>query len=217
MCGGSASKRRTVGRFENAVGVLRALTIVEALGKATAIDPAKPGVGPFAGDIYASRLLLDVTKVLPSAVRHKRAAMAKADLPYAGSLALIDSFDSLMTRLMGAKFRGLILDYDGTVVSASGRFDPPTKPVIGELERLLNEGMRIAIATGRGGSAGETLRDALPAKFHRDILVGYYNGADTRTLDIDIRTSPVPPAAAIAEVGEWLDEKIPTCSCPNGK
>jgi hydroxymethylpyrimidine pyrophosphatase-like HAD family hydrolase len=197
---------KNCGRFENAVGVLRALTIVEALGKATAIDPAKPGVGPFAANIYASRLLLDLTKVLPSAVRHKRAAMAKADLSHAGSLALIDSFDSLKTRLMGAKFRGLILDYDGTVVSASGRFDPPTKPVIGELERLLNEGMRIAIATGRGGSAGETLRDALPAKFHRDILVGYYNGADTRTLDVDIRTSPVPPAAAITEAGEWLDE-----------
>ncbi len=47
---------KNCGRFENAVGALRALTIVEALGKATAIDPAKPGVGQFAGDIYASRL-----------------------------------------------------------------------------------------------------------------------------------------------------------------
>ena len=108
--------RRTAAEFENAVGALRALTIVEALGKATAIDPAKPGVGQFAGDIYASRLLLDLTKVLPSAVRHKRAAIAKADLPDAGSLALIESFDSLKMRLTGAKFRGLILDYDGTVV-----------------------------------------------------------------------------------------------------
>jgi hydroxymethylpyrimidine pyrophosphatase-like HAD family hydrolase len=197
---------RNCGRFENAVGLLRGLTIVEALGKATAIDPAKPGVGPFAGDIYDSRLLLDVTRVLPSAVRHKRAAMAKADLPDAGSLTLIENFDSLMARLRSATFRGLILDYDGTIVSASGRFDPPTKPVIEELERLLNGGMRIAIATGRGGSAGEELRDALPARFHRDILVGYYNGADMRTLDVDIRTVPLKPAAVIVEVGRWIDE-----------
>ena len=66
--------------------------------------------------------------------------------------------------------------------------------------------MRIAIATGRGGSAGETLRDALMAKFHPDILVGYYNGAHTRTLDIKHAAFTVPPAAAITEVGKWLDE-----------
>ena len=197
---------KNCGRFENAVGIFRGLTIVEALGKATAIDPAKPGVGPFAGEIYDSRLLLDVTKVLPCAVRHKRAAMAKADLPNAGSLALIESFDSLKARLRTATFRGLILDYDGTVVSAAGRFDPPTRAVIEEIERLLNGGMRLAIATGRGGSAGEKLREVIPVKFHPDILVGYYNGADTRTLDVDIRTSPLPPAAVITEVGEWIDE-----------
>jgi hydroxymethylpyrimidine pyrophosphatase-like HAD family hydrolase len=197
---------KNCGRFENAVGMLRALTIVEALGKAVAIDPAKPGVGAFAGDIYDSQLLLDVTKVLPSAVRHKRAAMAKADFPDAGSLALIESFASLKTRLANATFRGLILDYDGTIVSAADRFNPPTKPVIDELERLLNEGMRIAIATGRGGSAGEKLRDALSVRFHPDILVGYYNGSFTRTLDVDIRISPGPPAATIADVGRWLEE-----------
>jgi hydroxymethylpyrimidine pyrophosphatase-like HAD family hydrolase len=197
---------KNCGRFENAVGVLRALTIVEALGKATAVDPGKPGVGSFGSDIYESRFLLDLTKVLPSAVRHKRAAMAKVDLLDAGSLALIESFDSLKTRLRGATFRGLILDYDGTVVSAAGRYDPPTKPVIGELERLLGEGMRIAIATGRGGSAGEKLRDALPEKFHSGILVGYYNGADIRTLDVDIRNSPVQQVGVIADVGKWVDE-----------
>ena len=197
---------KSCGRFDNAVGMLRGLTIVEALGKATSIDPAKPGIGPFAGEMYDSRILLDVTKVLPSAVRHKRAAMAKADLPDAGSLALVESFDSLKARLRNATFRGLVLDYDGTVVSAAGRFDPPTKPVIDELERLLSGGMRIAIATGRGGSAGETLRATLPVNFHPDILVGYYNGADTRTLDVDIRTSPVPPAAVITEVGKWIDQ-----------
>lgn len=197
---------RNCGRFENAIGVLRGLTIVEAFGKATAIDPAKPGVGLFAGDIYESGLLLDVTKALPSAVRHKRAAMSKADLPGAGNLALIESFDLLKARLLSATFRGLILDYDGTIVSAAGRFDPPTKPVIEELERLLNDGMRIAIATGRGGSVGETLRDSLPTIFHPTILVGYYNGGDSRMLDVDIRTSPALSTPIISEVGRWLDE-----------
>ncbi len=197
---------KSCGRLENAVGVLRALTIVEALGKATGIDPAKPGVGPFANDMYDSPRLLDVTMALPSAVRHKRAAMAKADLPDAGSLALIENFEAIKARLRDATFRGLILDYDGTVVTVAGRYHPPAKPVIDEIERLLNEGMRIAIATGRGGSAGEKLRDVLSSKFHSGIFIGYYNGGDIRTLDVDISLAPLSKAAAIIEVKKWLDE-----------
>jgi hypothetical protein len=131
--------------------------------------------------------------------------MAKADLPDAGNLALIESFEALKVRLRAATFRGLILDYDGTVVTAAGRFHPPEKPVLAELERLLDEGMRIAIATGRGGSAGENLRDTLPSRFHPEILVGYYNGGDTRMLDVDISKSPLATAAEMREVGKWLD------------
>ena len=197
---------KNCGRLENAVGILRALTIVEALGKATGIDPAKPGVGPFAGEIYDSTALLEVVKLLPPAVRHKRAAMSKADLPDAGSLALIDSFDALKERLRTATFRGLVLDYDGTIVTSAGRFHPPEKVVLTELERLLAGGMRVAIATGRGGSAGENLRDSLPPRFHSEVLIGYYNGGDTRMLDVDIRKSPLPNAAEIVEVSNWLDQ-----------
>jgi hypothetical protein len=197
---------KNCGRMENAVGVLRALTIVEALGKAVAVDPAKPGAGPFAGNIYDSTALLDVVDLLPPAVRHKRSAMAKADLPDAGSLALIEHFDTLKARLRAATFRGMVLDYDGTIVTAAGRFHPPENPVLAELERLLDGGMRIAIATGRGGSAGESLRDTLSPRFHRDILVGYYNGGDTRPLHIDISKSPLATALDIEEVGKWLDE-----------
>ena len=196
---------KNCGRLENAVGILRALTIVEALGQATGVDPAKPGAGPFADEIYDSRVLLELAALLPPAVRHKRAAMAKADLPDAGNLALIESFDALKGRLRGATFRGLVLDYDGTVVTAAGRFHPPEKPVLAEFERLLEGGMKIAIATGRGGSAGESLRNALPSRFHPEILVGYYNGGDTRPLDVDISKAPLGTAMEMEEVGKWID------------
>lgn len=192
------------GRLENAIGILRGLTIIEALGKAVSIDPAKPGAGPFAGALYDSDSLRGVANVLPEPVRHKRRAMARTDLPDACNLSLVESFESLKARLRKATFRGLVLDYDGTIVTNEGRFDPPEKPVLDELERLLEQGMRIAIATGRGGSAGESLREKLPVKFHRDILVGYYNGGDIRSLDIDLRDSPLPKAQEIEVVEQWL-------------
>lgn len=196
---------KNCGRLENAVGILRALTIVEALGKATGVDPAKPGVGSFAGKIYDSTALLDVVKLLPPAVRHKRAAMSKVDLLDAGSLELIAIFDALKERLRTATFRGLVLDYDGTIITEAGRLNPPEEAVLTELERLIDGGMRVAIATGRGGSAGEILRDSLPPRFHSEVLIGYYNGGDTRMLDVDISKSPLPNAAEIVEVTNWLE------------
>jgi hydroxymethylpyrimidine pyrophosphatase-like HAD family hydrolase len=41
----------------------------------------------------------------------------------------------------------------------------------------------IGVATGRGKSAGEVLRDKLPRKYWHRILMGYYNGAYVTTLN----------------------------------
>src|SRR3546814_3732947 len=77
--------------------------------------------------------------------------------------------------------------------------------VTAELERLHRAGLKIGIATGRGGSAGESLRRALPACVHSSVLMGYYNGGYLQTLDIDIEHAPAPPADGMGEVLAWLD------------
>jgi hydroxymethylpyrimidine pyrophosphatase-like HAD family hydrolase len=193
------------GRFQNAIGILRALTIVEALGRATEIDPGKPGAGPFAKNIYESPSLEKLAEELPAAVRHKRASMLSCDDPDSGSVDLLQSLAALKARFTSGTFAGVVLDYDGTIVSAEGRYDPPGAEIVAELSRLLDEGVRLAIATGRGGSAGEQLRDVIPQAHHAKILVGYYNGAHIRSLDIDIRSDPPPAHAAITQVIAWLD------------
>src|SRR3546814_12869040 len=77
--------------------------------------------------------------------------------------------------------------------------------VTAELERLHRAGLKIGIATGRGGSAGESLRRALPACVHSSVLMGYYNGGFLQTLDIYIEHAPSPPADGMDEVLAWLD------------
>jgi hydroxymethylpyrimidine pyrophosphatase-like HAD family hydrolase len=196
------------GRFENALGVLRALTVVEALGRATSIDPGKPGAGPFASNIYESPSLKDLSERLPAAVRHKRASMLCDDDLEVGKADLTQNLAALKTRFSSGRFAGVVLDYDGTIVSDEERYNLPSAAIIAELKRLLDERVPIAIATGRGGSVGEKLREALPPKYHAGILVGYYNGAYIRTLDIDIRTDPPLPHPTITNLLAWLDRNL---------
>ena len=193
------------GRYQNALGVFSALTIVEALGRTTGIDPGKPGVGPFARDLYEATVLQNVAAELPSAVRQKRAAVLSQDEPSWANIDLSKVFADLRSRFKSAVFAGLVLDYDGTIVSIEGRFDPPAAEIVGELNRLLGEDVPLAIATGRGGSAGEQLREVLSPAHQANILMGYYNGAYIRSLDVDIRNSPPPLHPAMERVHAWLD------------
>lgn len=48
------------------------------------------------------------------------------------------------------------------------------------------------------------LREALPQRIHRRILVGYFNGAHVRTLDVDVRRDRPEADAAVAAVAAWL-------------
>lgn len=194
------------GRYQNALGVLLALTIVEALGLATNIDPGQPGIGSYARGLYEAPVLQTIASELPPAVRHKRAAILSRDEPAADSIDLYQVFVLLRSRFKAATFEGLVLDYDGTIVSMDERFDPPSTAVIAELNRLIEERIPLAIATGRGGSAGEQLREVLSAAHHTDVLIGYYNGSYIRTLDVDIREAQPATHPAIAHVMSWLDK-----------
>jgi HAD superfamily hydrolase (TIGR01484 family) len=196
--------RGNCGRFQNALGILHALTIVEAFGVATGVDPGKPGVGAFAKDIYESPFLKELSKELSAAVRHKYAKYIAHDDPSSCDVDMVQNFAAFKARLASREFAGLVLDYDGTIVTTEGRFQPPSTEMIEELSRLLDDGIPIAIATGRGGSAGEDLREVIPKAHHPKFLIGYYNGAYIRPLSVDIRNEPPPTHSVVSEVGTWL-------------
>lgn len=102
---------------------------------------------------------------------------------------------------------GVVMDYDGTVVTTASRFGPPDSQIVEELIRLHGLGLRIGFATGRGGSAGEELRKVLPAEMLAAILIGYYNGGHVRSVDVDVDEDPAVADEAIAEMAAWLRER----------
>ncbi|MCU0733049.1 MAG: HAD hydrolase family protein, partial [Hyphomonas sp.] len=179
----------------------------EAFGNSVGIDPGKPGIGEFGRPIYESRSLVELAETLPANVRHKRAAMAKADSWDGGGDPLHMVGDARLRALADASIGGIVMDYDGTVVTTDGRYGPPDPQIVEELVRLHSLGLRIGFATGRGGSAGEELRKALPQEMLTAVPIGYYNGGHLRAAHVDIDADPASADDAIAATAGWLEER----------
>ena len=199
------------GRFHNALGIVLGLIWIEAIGKAVGIDPGKPGIGDFGRALYSDNSLEDLSLMLGPAVRQKRSAMLERDDP--GPRTGICVMDKArLERLRSASIAGLVLDYDGTIVTTERRLDLPSRQLVDELVRLHDLGVRLGIATGRGGSAGNTLRRALPERMYADVLVGYYNGGHIRPLSVDVEEDRPDVSPHIAAVAAWLadhDDLLP--------
>lgn len=202
------------GRFANALGLLQGLVWIEAMGSAAGIDPGKPGFADFGRALYSDGALLHLAQGLEPALRQKRAAQLERDDPAASPLGIHTVHRDRAVRLSEASIGGIVFDYDGTIVSTDRREEPPATELIAELTRLHRLGVRLAIASGRGGSAGERLREVFPPEMHSDVLMGYYNGGYIRSLDIDIREEPPRESPEIVETAAWLARRSDLFSKP---
>jgi hydroxymethylpyrimidine pyrophosphatase-like HAD family hydrolase len=109
--------------------------------------------------------------------------------------------------LKAAKINALVIDYDGTLCETHRRYEPLATEIGYALTRLLRDGAVIGIATGRGGSAAERIRDAVPRECWGHVLIGYYNGAVIAPLNEMLR--PVIPSDPMLVQLEALLRKTP--------
>src|SRR5204863_9109785 len=82
---------------------------------------------------------------------------------------------AFVSSLSGVHFAAVVLDYDGTLCESHERFQGPGPEVIKVLERLLKAGGVVGVATGRGRSVQEQLRDRLEPSLWSRIPVAYHN------------------------------------------
>jgi hypothetical protein len=87
-----------------------------------------------------------------------------------------------------ARIGGVVLDYDGTLCEEEERFTAPSAAVGEAISRLIDAGVRVGIATGRGDSVLEALRQVLPSKHWPHVTVGMYNGG----LLVPLTADPAP-------------------------
>lgn len=177
--------------------------LTRAAGRAAGIDPGKPGVADFGRAMYALETLerIEGAGAAPPVLRKLAAVRVSGGYPttLAEWAAHLDRFAQ---RLGARPFAGLVLDYDGTAVDTSRRGHPPAFKVTSQLIRLLEGGVPMAFATGRGGSIGEELRQVIPTSLWPLVRLGLYNGAAMSGLGDAPRV--VPTAADITAFMEAM-------------
>jgi len=101
------------------------------------------------------------------------------------------SYKEWIQNLTMQQFKGLVLDHDGTIVSTVGRDHLPPEPVRGQILALLEAGIPVAVATGRGRSIFDLLRGWVPESLQSNVFIGAYSGATWIALDSQ---DPIQPA-----------------------
>ena len=83
-------------------------------------------------------------------------------------------------------FRAIVFDYDGTLCSSQRHDNPPPETVVAQLRKLVEAGVYIGIASGRGGSIQEVLRESFPKNCWPKVHLGLYNAGCI----VDLATDP---------------------------
>jgi hypothetical protein len=146
-------------------------------------DPGRPGVPRFGellyegGFPYPDTVEVDVDQY---ALLRKSPQATVDDVTGNWRKALGDA----RKLLRGTPVLAVVMDYDGTMVDSPKRYLPLDECLAVELRRLLDLGVTIGVATGRGDSIQKKLRSALPDSRHwQRVIVGYHNGARVMRLD----------------------------------
>ena len=169
--------------------LLKAFRFVNDLGEARGIDPGKPGVPGYGRLLYnlnyykLTNRILPAEKTLDVAVLRKLGIAGRENVPL--WMYYSEACQRFVRQLNRERFTTVAFDYDGTL-SASDRKSRFTNGLCDEIRDalmpLLENGVQIVVATGRGKSVGESFQESIDQKYWQQIKVGYYNGACLLTL-----------------------------------
>lgn len=154
--------------------------IVGATGAAQRVDPARPGVPKFGRDLY--RLSTGKSVQLPRLEAVDRKVSA-AGLQRSHSEETRCRLQEWLTAVKDVPITALVLDYDGTCCATDRRYEGLDPGVGAKLRELVEQGLPIAFASGRGGSLISEAKEWIPRNYWASTWVGLYNGAQIVTLD----------------------------------
>ena len=159
--------------------VVTGFLISAIAGEMRSIDPGQPRIPKFGRRLYH----LGIGKINGNIRREKAPIRRKAAVCNCSSSELMKAYTAFSRSLSRTVFRGLVLDYDGTLCELENRFEPLNQQIPKEIIRLLHASIPVGIATGRGKSVRVSLQQALPTSVWERVVVGYYNGAECAPLN----------------------------------
>lgn len=178
--------------------LVAAIHITGWAGISRGIDPGRPGVPLFGRKLYHlpfPKTKKDLTAIpIEDAVAiERKTGVSIKRLIERGDLAKWRfSLAEFKENLKSTTFCAAVFDYDGTLVDTRVRFFLPIQEIVVELIRMIEAGLIVGIATGRGASVRRDLQSCLPRILWGRVIVGYYNGADIAFLDDDAHPDGEP-------------------------
>ena len=169
--------------------LVKAFSFVNELGVARGIDPGKPGVPSYGRMLYnlnyfkLTNSILPAEKTLDVAVRRKLGAAGMENEALRAHYS--NACSRFVQRLNRGKYTAIAFDYDGTLSAKDRNSRYKTglcDDIRAALQVLLEQGVQMIVATGRGKSVGDSFKKSFDQEYWPQIKVGYYNGACPLTL-----------------------------------
>ena len=164
--------------------MVAALNLIGTRARLLRLDPGRPKVPLFGRKLYHLKVwpVPDLKVDLPPPVIRK---MTSSSVESVCLTRWKTAHAVFVEALRATELDGVLLDYDGTLCDARHRFGLIPPPVSKQLVRLLHEGAVVGIATGRGKSVKEALRNIIPKRHWGKLMVGYYNASQIANLGDD--------------------------------
>ena len=161
--------------------------VMELTGKVAdskGLDPGRPTVPHFGRRLYRAGTIRYTTLRESTPIERKRRALYLG--PGADPNRIANALRKFVDCLRRTPVSSLAVDYDGTLCGIDHRFRPLSNEISCELNRLLQEGIVLGVASGRGRSVYDRLRESIYSEYWNNVLVGLYNGATVMTLSEDL-------------------------------
>lgn len=175
-------------------GIGLVMYLVDFVGKARGIDPGRPGVPPFGSKIYRINAfktgklkLSELDKKIEDISIERKTNLSVRELEERGEIRFWrNAYANFIKRLTSVSYKSIIFDYDGTLCDMHNRYKSISDAISSRLVKILESGMTVGVATGRGRSVKEALREKIPNSLWSKVIIGYYNGAENGLLSDDL-------------------------------
>lgn len=169
--------------------LVQAFRFVNDLGDARGIDPGCPGVPSYGRLLYNLNYFKLTNRIMPNEKIIDVAVHRKLGATVENNVLLweyySDACKRFVYRLNRGNYNTIAFDYDGTLSAKdhTSRYkDSLCDEIKDAIQKLLECGIEIRVATGRGKSVGNSFKNSFDKKYWPQIKVGYYNGACILTL-----------------------------------
>ena len=160
-------------------GLVAQMYLVSIISSKLGKDPGRPLVPKFGRNLYYE----DLTRHIPDPIEvtsgpeQSKYEVLGARWPSTNKYgAMRRARDSFYEDLRKKRFRAIVFDYDGVLCSSQRKNSAPPQEIISQLIRLARADVIVGIASGRGGSIQECLKETLPKDVLSKIQLGLYNG-----------------------------------------